>query len=184
MKPKCIIGNKLILRNVEVSDAEFILKLRLDSNKNKFLNSTSNDLEQQIQYLKTYEQDNNSVYFIIEDKEHGDIGTIRLYDPQENSFCWGSWILSQSAQNYAAIESALILYSFALDYLGFKKSHFDVRQENTKVWNFHERFGAKLINETEIDRFYEISETSISESLERYKKFLPQKIHVKNAENS
>ena len=109
---------------------------------------------------------------------HGDIGTIWLYDPRGDNFCWGSWILSELAPNYAAIESALIIYSFALDHLGFKNSHFEVRQENTKVWNFHQRFGAKLIKEDNIQRFYEISETSIKESFLRYIKYLPQGIQV------
>ena len=39
-KPNYIVGNKLILRNVKASDAKFILNLRLDISKNKFLSAT------------------------------------------------------------------------------------------------------------------------------------------------
>lgn len=44
---KFIENKSIILRDVEVDDANFILSLRCDSNKAKFLNKTENNIEQQ-----------------------------------------------------------------------------------------------------------------------------------------
>lgn len=103
---------------------------------------------------------------------------VRLYDAQDNSFCWGSWILKEGSPSYAAIEPALIVYSYAIGYLGFEQAHFEVRKENTHVWQFHERFGAELVNETEQDRFYILHKQEILKSQQRYKKFLTDNIQV------
>ena len=84
------------------------------------------------------------------------IGTIRLYDPQGDSFCWGSWILAQGSPASAAMESALMVYAYAVDYLGFTAAHFDVRRGNERVWRFHERFGAVRVRETALDYWYRL----------------------------
>lgn len=51
---KFIENKSIILRDVEVDDANFILSLRCDSNKAKFLNKTENNIEQQKEYIKKY----------------------------------------------------------------------------------------------------------------------------------
>lgn len=103
---------------------------------------------------------------------------MRLYDPQGDSFCWGSWILKDGAPSSAAIESALIVYAYAIDHLGFRCSHFDVRKGNESVWRFHERFGARRVGETDLDYFYEIGPDEISAATHRYRKYLPNPIEV------
>ena len=50
-----------------------------------------------------------------------------------------------------------MVYAYAIDFLGFESAHFYVRKENTTVWKFHERFGAKRIGETHLDYFYHLS---------------------------
>jgi hypothetical protein len=62
--------------------------------------------------------------------------------------------------------------------LGFVRAHFDVRRGNESVWQFHERFGAVRVRETDEDFFYEISLDAINASLERYRKFLPNGIEI------
>ena len=88
----------------------FILQLRNDPVKGKYLSSTSSDLELQIAWLEKYAIDNSQIYFIIEDKNGERFGTIRLYDVKENSFCWGSWILREGRPSGFAMESALLVY--------------------------------------------------------------------------
>lgn len=70
-------------------------------------------------------------------------------------------------------------YAYAMDLLGFKQAHFDVRSANEKVWKFHERFGAKRNREETHDFFYELRMDSIMSSMQRYKRFLPEGINVK-----
>ena len=102
-----------------------------------------------------------------------------MYDIQNDSFCWGSWILKEGAASSYAIESALLVYHFALS-LGFEKAHFDVRKGNESVWKFHERFGANKTAETADDFIYSISLEAIEHSLEKYKKYLPNGFSIEN----
>lgn len=179
-KAKQIVGKRLVFRDVCLEDAAFILKLRTDTNKAKHLSFTPDDVAIQERWLENYASSDDQAYFIIETLQGEALGTVRLYDAQDNSFCWGSWILKEGSPSYAAIESALIVYSYAIGYLGFEQAHFDVRKENMHVWQFHERFGAELVNETELDKFYSLPKMKITQSQERYKKFLPEGIVIRN----
>lgn len=177
IKPSKIMGNNLSFVNASVDDAEFILNLRLDKEKSKFLSPTSKRIEEQKKWLDLYEGDDSQVYFIIKNKFGDNVGTVRLYDQKGSSFCWGSWIIKANAPTYYSIESALIVYKFALS-LGFKNAHFDVRKKNKSVWKFHEKFGAIRIKETDIDYFYHLNNESILNSLVKYRKYLPNFISV------
>jgi hypothetical protein len=177
IKPDKLIGNKLIFENATINDAEFILSLRRDKIKGKFLSYTENDLEQQIRWLEAYSKDNSQIYFIIKDLESNKVGTVRLYDQQGNSFCWGSWIVRDGSPIYYSIESALMVYFFAKS-LGFTESHFDVRKENVSVWKFHERFGAERYKQTEKDFFYKIGLIAINNSINKYRRYLVNEIMI------
>lgn len=177
VKPVKVIGKNMVFRNATTEDAEFILGLRTDPIKGKYLSATTADLDMQIAWLEKYKNDNSQVYFIIEDRHGERFGTIRLYDVRGDSFCWGSWILRDGRPSGFAMESALLVYQFALT-LGFKNSHFDVRKENTSVWQFHERFGATRTNEEGEDYIYTISHDAIQNSFEKYKKYLNDDIEI------
>lgn len=177
-KAKRVIGNTLIFRDANPTDAEFIHTLRTDSHLSQHLSSTDSELMNQVVWLDNYRIRNDQVYFIIENKAGEVLGTVRLYDVQGDSFCWGSWILKKGAPKKAAIESALMVYSFAIDYLGFKQSHFDVRKGNESVWRFHERFGAERIGVTEQDYLYKIVNEKITGARQRYRKYLPRPVNV------
>ena len=177
IKPRSVIGNKLIFRNAEVDDAEFILSLRTDKNKSKYLSSTAPDLAKQINWIEQYAKDASQIYFIIENQDHERVGTVRLYDQKGDSFCWGSWIKKDGAPPGFGIESALMVYHFAL-YLGFEKSHFDVRKQNVSVCQFHERFGAVIVGQSEQDFYYMIDREAIEKALDKFKRYLPDGIVV------
>jgi RimJ/RimL family protein N-acetyltransferase len=130
--------------------------------------------------LLGYATRNNDAYFVIEDIVGVPLGTVRLYNSQEQSFCWGSWIVKDGAPQSIAIESALMVYAYALDTLGFLSSHFQVNKENERVWKFHERFGATRITENEIEYKYIITNEAIRESMKRYGRYLPASLKVEN----
>ena len=166
-------------RLAEPSDAEFILNLRLDVNKSRHLSQTSNDLAMQRTWLENYklrEQRNEEFYYIIEDNGQRDLGVIRLYDFQNDSFCWGSWILCDGAPSYAAIESALLVYEIAFYQLGFTKSHFDVHKQNLRVLDFHQRFGAVIVDEDEDIFYLNISKEQYERTRQRYRKFFKEPV--------
>ena len=176
-KPRTVVGNKLILRDATPADAAFTLELRTDAVKSRFLSSTSADLQKQVAWLETYATDDSQVYFVIEDKAGNRVGTVRLYDRQGSSFCWGSWIIKEGCPGTYAIESALMVYQFARS-LGFDRAHFNVRKQNESVWRFHERFGAVRTGESGEDYTYSISAAAIRASLEKYARYLPNRIGI------
>lgn len=89
-----------------------------------------------------------------------------------------AFILKEGAPQKAAIESALMVYAYAIDHLKFQAAHFDVRKGNENVWRFHERFGALRIGETGMNYLYQIDMDKISEAQKRYKKYLPLPVNI------
>ncbi len=173
MHEKFISGKTINLRDVEVSDAEFILRLRCDEDKSKFLHKTQNDLQKQIDYIKNYKTKEQEWYFIIENKSGEQLGTVRIYDVKDNTdFCWGSWLIKNGAPTNTGIESALLIYEYAFYQLGFTKVHFDVRKDNLSVRKFHERFGAQKVDENDLDVFYTYSKEGYENIRNKYLKFL------------
>lgn len=179
-----LVGNRLVLRNVEPSDAAYILALRLDPRKGAYLSMVDDDVKKQAAWIERYQESGDQAYFIICNKdEQGSaaqpVGTVRLYNARGASFSWGSWIVADGAPAHVAIESAVIVYRYALDHLGFRDAHFEVNRANRSVWNFHERFGARRVAEDEVEYRFELKHDAIQASLRRYGKFLPNPIIVR-----
>lgn len=177
-KARFIKGQKLCFRNADVSDAPFILSLRTNSKKSRYLSSVSTLLSVQQTWLREYELRDDEAYFIIESIQGQPVGTVRLYENAKFSFSWGSWIIKDGIPQAASVESALMVYSYALDVLGFLDAHFQVRKENVSVIRFHERFGAKRVDENAQEYFYTISNIEIRASMERYRRFLSTNLIV------
>ena len=171
-KPRSVRGRQLMFRDATVADAEFILALRTDEKKGEFLSATTPDVQAQRDWLARYAADDTQVYFIICKLDGTPCGTVRLYDQRSDSFCWGSWIKSDQAPSGFGVESALMIYDFALQ-IGFQRAHFDVRKGNASVIQFHERFGAVKVDESEEDYFFEMSNAAIRGALLQYRKYLP-----------
>lgn len=175
--PHRVFGHNLEFRLASPDDAEFILGLRLDEAKSRFLSAVDSDVQAQRKWLASCLNDPNQLYLIILNREEEPVGTVRLYDPRGNSFGWGSWILTDSAPKSAAVESTLMVYELGLA-CGFTAAHFDVRKGNEKVWQYHERFGARRIREDDINYYYEIGELEIRAALDRYGSRLPEAVRI------
>jgi RimJ/RimL family protein N-acetyltransferase len=168
-------GKNINLKTVEIEDAEFIFSMRQNESKTKFLSKVSGDIETQKEWIINYKQRENQkkeFYFVIESKNSEKLGLVRMYDFQNNSFCWGSWLIKEDAPKTTAIESALQIYEFGFYNLGFEKSHFDVRKGNAKVTAFHQRFGAKIVDENELDYFFNFEKNDYEIIKEKYKRYL------------
>lgn len=177
IKAARVVGKTLSFRNADVADAAFIQSLRTDIEKSRYLSAVSAELADQQAWLVRYSQADDQAYFIIDYKGEP-IGTVRLYDPQGDSFCWGSWILANTRPNHAAMESCLMVYDYAVNHLGFKAAHFNVRKGNKRVWQFHERFGAQRVSETYLDYLYQLDGDAISGSRNRYQRYLDGSVSV------
>ena len=69
IKEKFISGKNINLRDVEISDAPFILRLRTNEQKSRFLHKTDADLQKQIDYINRYKTLQEEWYFVIENKQ-------------------------------------------------------------------------------------------------------------------
>ena len=177
-KARRLIGHKVILRNAEVSDAEFLVRLRTPPQKRRYISATSTEVAPQVAWLKKYAQRADDAYFVIEDL-HGDrTGSIRLYDPLDDCFCFGSWVTIAGAPVTHAIEALLMVYHYALDELGFNRSYFAVRKANRSVWRFMESFGGVRMRETDIDYWYETQREAVLASFKRYAHLLPDGVQI------
>lgn len=175
-----VVGKTLVLRDATPANAAFILSLRTDESRSQHMSKTSASLSEQVAWLERYAARDNEAYFVIESLAGESLGVVRLYDPQGASFCWGSWIMKPGAPASAAIESAMIVYAYALDQLQFTSAHFQVRMDNERVWRFHERFGA-VRTATHPDAYdYAISNGAIRQSMTRYARYLPEPITVEH----
>jgi RimJ/RimL family protein N-acetyltransferase len=167
-----ISGNTIDLRLVELDDAEFILRLRLDERLNQHISATETNVETQVEWLRRYkerEQQGREYYFIVEGKDGEPYGTVRLYDFQQDSFCWGSWIMLPGNPT-KAFESAVLAYQCGFENLGFAKSHFNVDKNNSRVVAFHKRFGAKVVREDETNYYFQASKADFEAAKVRYQK--------------
>lgn len=170
-----IKGKNIKLRTADVEDAEFILQLRLQEHKTQFLSKVNNDLTNQQAWLKAYKQNEQQgleYYFVIDSQEGEKLGLVRVYDLQPNSFCWGSWLIKDDAPQTTAIESALLIYEFGFGPLKYKKAHFDVRKGNQRVIAFHQRFGAQIVDEDELNYYFNYNVEDYLKIKQKYGRYL------------
>ena len=177
-KTQRISGHQVYLRNADTSDAAFIVQLRTNPQKRRYISATSPEIAEQVAWLEHYAHKPGDAYFVAEDKTGERLGTIRLYDPVEDSFCFGSWMMKAGAPATSAVEALLMVYHYALDRLGFNRSYFAVRKANRSVWRFMENFGGVRTRETELDYWYETQRAPVLASFARYAYLLPEGIKV------
>ncbi len=174
-----LIGKTLVLRNAGPDDAPFIFALRTDPEKARYLSPVSPHLEDQRDWLARYQTGTGQAYFII---EHGGqaIGTIRLYDAQGDSFCWGSWILTDARPRQAAVESILMVFIYAIDHLGFRRTHFDVRAANARAIAFYDRIGGTRTGISGEDILYELTPRALAHARIELADFLPGGLRIES----
>jgi len=170
----------LSLKNIKFEyvtpdDAEFILKLRLDDRLNRFLSKVDGKLSSQRKWIEEYkkrEKEQKEHYFLIKNLKTGEkLGTIRVYNIKENECTWGSWIINSNNPLYA-IESILLIYKFIFEILNKEVVKFDVRKDNKTVVMFHKSYGAKLIDEDELNYYFLYRKEDYPKLKEKFKKFI------------
>lgn len=171
-KNDVVAGKSIYLRAATSADAAFVLAVRSDERKTRYLNPIQGTIADQAAWLEQSYADPYQFYFLISSNAHEPLGLVRLYDQQGDSFCWGSWLIKAGAPSTAAIESALLVYQFALGQ-GFTQSHFEVRRGNDSVIHFHQNCGAKEVHRTEQEISFQIDEEAIRRFLHKFRKFLP-----------
>lgn len=149
-------------RFVEEDDAEFIFNLRSNKSLNTHLSQGDLSLKSQRKWIEKYkerEEMGDEYYFVIKHQAEN-FGVVRMYDFQPQSFCWGSWIVLPTRPAGLVTFSALLVYEIGFEVLNYEQSHFDVRNENKKVIDFHLRSGAKKVFRDEINHYFIFERTN------------------------
>lgn len=172
----------ITLREVKETDAEYIFGLRTDKKYSKYISSVSNEVQAQRDYISSYLSSNavsrSSFFFIMENKGTDlRCGTVRIYNFSHNCFEWGSWILDENKSRFAAMETAIFVYEFAFNNLGFEKSEFEVNRENEKVISYHLKSGAKIIGEDEKNYYFRITKAEGLAFAKSLRERLEAKLH-------
>lgn len=158
MNDKFISGKYVNLRDVEIEDADFIIKIRSDEkNAACFLKKFNVTRDQQIAYIKKYKQCSDEYYFIIESKSHTPLGTISIYNIKDDTFTSGRWVMEKNVSAGETIEGELLMKKFAFEVLKLKCMLCDVLKKNKKVLAFHKFCGARQISEDENEVFFSFS---------------------------
>ena len=166
-----LTGRYVNIRTVTPGDAEFILSLRCNQEKAKYLHKTEYNIKKQEEYIQHALSLDNEWYFIIENKIHKPLGTYRIYDLKPDSFGIGSWLMIDGCSYYETIEGEYLVKTVDFKKTGFNKFHFDVRKENKKVIRFHKLMGARQIGETEQDIFFECTKDDYLNNVSKILKF-------------
>ncbi len=164
-------GNRINLREAEVSDAELILELRLNQDLTRFLNKLDNDLAKQRKYILDHQNKGEDIYFIVEGKDKERYGTARIHDVTEDSFKCGSWILKPGIPSYVALESYFTCFDYAFIELNKRHCKLDVVKGNLSVINLHKKMGAKLVNEDNEMLYFYFSRDVYLDSRKKYPKY-------------
>lgn len=146
------------LRLVEEQDADFIISVRSDDKKSRFISSTNPDVEMQKNWIREYkkrESDGKEYYFIATDANNEDFATYRIYKIESGLPEIGSWV---SKPNYTnplnSLKVDVIIKNFVFEELGFDKLQFEVRKLNHSVVKYHQMFSPVQVSEDEQYNYY------------------------------
>ncbi len=152
----------LMLRLVEIDDAEYIYKLRQNSKLNRYLSKTSIDIEDQRKWIENYkkrEKERKEFYFIVYNKiSNKKCGTVRIYniDFEKKECEWGSFILESTRPEGAAYEVIDLSLNFIFQNLELKKIKLEVRKENLKAKYIYQKKSFKLYKEDDLNEYYQL----------------------------
>lgn len=172
-----IRGPNLTLRLITPDDAAYVYGLRMNPAYNAHLSEMRGTVADQRDWIaryKTREAAGQEFYYIITRHDGTACGTVRLYDIDDDSFTWGSWILDQNKPPKAALESAALSFGIGFGTLGLARARVDVRRANTHAEAFYRRLGMLETHRTDQDIFFTYPRTRFEADREAYFSLLEQ----------
>jgi RimJ/RimL family protein N-acetyltransferase len=125
------------LRPVCLDDAAFILQLRSEGERTRFVHPVSSQVEDQEDWIRRYLIREGDFYFIIENTHTDDAeGTISIYDVSVEEKCGevGRWIVTPNSA--AAFASVVLAWELAFEMLGLDMFYTRTLVINAKVIAF------------------------------------------------
>lgn len=135
-------GYAFQLRPIRDQDAEFVVALRTDANRSRFLHATSPSVQDQRDWLARYYEREDDYYFVLErQKTLEPEGLVALYnfDESRRSAEFGRCILKHDS--LAAVECVWLNYRVAFEQLGLTSVFSRTIAENAQVVSFHDCLG-------------------------------------------
>ncbi len=131
------------LRPIDLEDAAFVVELRRDAERARFLHPIAPDIEAQKRWLAEYFGRQGDYYFVAERETDGRReGLISVYDIDEEARAgeWGRWIFRPDSR--ASIAAAVQLFDLAFDTLGLDRLQAHTVVEHKALLRFHDTMGA------------------------------------------
>lgn len=148
-----ILGLRMMLVAADNSHAEFILSLRQEERKKRFLSGSSESLTQQIAWMERRQLLANDAYFIIYEIQQPTrpLGTIRLHDviAEKNSISVGSWVMRDGVTPKKTLEALALAIEYIV-HSGYPICHFDVSKVNKSALRLYTKLGTQIVGETEL----------------------------------
>ncbi|MCT2563128.1 GNAT family N-acetyltransferase [Chryseobacterium herbae] len=165
------------LRFVETDDASFIISIRNNEKKSRFISKTSPDVDAQKQWIQSYkerEQQQKEYYFIAFDENNEDFATYRVYKIDSGLPEIGSWVSKPEYSNVKnSVKVDMAVKDFVLNELNFDTIQFEVRKQNTSVNSYHKMFKPELIRSDDENNYYLLTKdtfnTVIPDILKKFK---------------
>lgn len=140
----------LKVRLVNEKDAEFIVSLRSNPDKTKYMITLDNEVESQIRWIHEYkkrEKKGLDYYFIYSDNEDKQIGLNRIshidYLNRTAKTC--SWITIEGLIN-EAFKMSVIQSEIAFELLEIDTFRFEVHKKNNRLIRFYKLFNYNYID--------------------------------------
>jgi len=145
-------------RYVDEEDAEFIVKLRTDAKRGRFIHHTESNVDVQANWIREYKlrEETGEEYYFIYELNGEPIGVNRIYDIHQNHCTEGSWVCLPLEDSSKTIATALIIRDIIFEILQFDYDCFEVKVGNSKVKNFHKISGASIVLQNEEDYFFRL----------------------------
>lgn len=134
-----IEGKYVKLISATVDDAEFTLKLRQDPELNKYLPRIDNTIEQQIQWINHQREKKDDYFFVIWDMNGNRIGTISIYDIEDDHAEAGRLIVRGNA--FQSMEAQMLSFEFGFVYLKLNQIYSYIYADNVRALRFNQQFG-------------------------------------------
>ena len=148
-------GNNIYLRPINVNDAEDLLKIRLDEDKNQFVHKVPNDIELEKKWILQQQEAPDDYFFaIIRKKDNSFVGSVGITAIDRKNFSCelGRWMsYGTPVEN---LESIIRAYDFAYNILCMNNIHTKTMMDNHKVVNFWKRFGGTAVENVPVQDYY------------------------------
>lgn len=135
----------LQVRLVREEDAEFIVNLRTNPIKARYISATSSSVEEQREWIRKYKEREfkGEDYYFIYLYNNKPAGVNRIYNISEKHFIHGSWVFIDNVPPYCALAAGVIARELAFGTLGLDEEidTAGVHKDNQSVLQYARMLG-------------------------------------------